>query len=63
MADADGDGRIKESEFVLFKLQEMGAVAGEDVEMARKLFRSMDKDGDGDLSMEEVMNSSPNLVS
>ena len=53
MADHDGDGKLDEDEFVIFKLQEMGVVSAEDVELARARFRQIDEDQDGNLNFNE----------
>jgi Ca2+-binding EF-hand superfamily protein len=57
--DHDGDGHLSESEFVIWKLQQMGKVSARDVSMARARFREVDVDGDGKLTVHEA--TSPHL--
>ena len=47
-ADADGDGKINVNEF-----KDLLAAAGANADVA-KLFAELDKDGDGDLTAEEI---------
>ena len=52
LADADGDGLIDQDEFQ--SLLEAAGAMGLTIDQAKKLFAQADKDGDGELTMEEL---------
>mmetsp|Transcript_27524 Transcript_27524/g.34404 ORF Transcript_27524/g.34404 Transcript_27524/m.34404 type:complete len:406 (+) Transcript_27524:82-1299(+) len=54
--DEDGDGKISVSEFVLYKIEKMGLVSADDINVIAEEFSKFDKDGDG------LMDSSVNVL-
>ena len=54
-ADADGSGELGESEFVLFKLQQMELVSHQDLYEIKRQFWELDVDGNGSVSLQEAM--------
>jgi len=53
--DKDGDKEVSELEFVQFMLIRMGKVTPEDFKKVQTIFHSLDKTGDGSLSLEDVL--------
>ncbi|EPS71648.1 hypothetical protein M569_03107, partial [Genlisea aurea] len=53
-ADLDNDDVVSASEFVIYKLKEMGKISEEDVEMVMELFRVLDVDQSGTLTKDDL---------
>ncbi|XP_062009035.1 two-pore potassium channel 3-like [Rosa rugosa] len=54
-ADLDNDGCISKSEFVLYKLKEMGMVANKDILLICKQFDSLGHSNDGKITLVDLM--------
>ncbi|KAK8575503.1 hypothetical protein V6N13_033258 [Hibiscus sabdariffa] len=54
-ADMDRDEVVSGSEFILYKLKEMGKISQEDVSMLKERFRALDVDRSGTLTTEDVI--------
>jgi hypothetical protein len=54
-ADEDGSDSVSKSEFVLFRLTQMGIIPQHLRERAEQQFDRMDADGSGDLTMEDII--------
>ncbi|KAK9924102.1 hypothetical protein M0R45_032489 [Rubus argutus] len=54
-ADLDNDGCISKSEFVLYKLREMGMVANKDILLICKQFDSLGHSNDGKITLVDLM--------
>ena len=54
--DVDGDGTIERSEFIIRKLMLMGLVNQGDISLCENEFMSMDTDGSGEITLEDLAN-------
>ncbi len=52
--DIDGDGQIEKTEFVVRKLMLMGILSAEDVLRVEEEFETMDTDGSGEITLEDL---------
>eukprot|EP00892_Ulva_mutabilis_P004634 jgi/Ulvmu1/2542/UM139_0010.1 len=50
----EGDGRVQREEFLMFVLQHLGVVDGDDMERILAMFNSLDTSGDGVLDIQDV---------
>ncbi len=54
-ADDDGSGTVTESEFLVYKMCQMGLVGREELDEILAQFRALDTDGNGELTKEEAI--------
>ncbi|GMH05804.1 hypothetical protein Nepgr_007644 [Nepenthes gracilis] len=54
VADMDNDGVVDATEFILYKLREMGKITQEDISLVLKEFEELDVDQSGTLSLSDI---------
>lgn len=52
--EADDDGTVSESEYILFNLRKMGKVDMDTITLLREQFKTLDADGSGELDADDV---------
>ncbi|KAL3519278.1 hypothetical protein ACH5RR_017427 [Cinchona calisaya] len=57
-ADLDRDSAVSASEFVLYKLKEMGKISEDDISLVMQMFKNLDIDQSGTLTKSDLLTSS-----